>query len=166
MASKFDSCFDGEWFWMPGQMSLFDQAAPAPSIRYEFHDGGRPVNRRKIADCVYRAISTATGMAYADVEQFIIKINKTCPKSRTGVSTAATRKALRKLGWKFVGVGTGWTVKEDLALLPLDACIIVSARIMSGKTGHLFTMNRGTILDTFDPRERNYRISGYFVKTP
>lgn len=139
-------------------------------------DGGRPATAgARRADCVTRAIATATGRSYAEIEALI---NEAARRERPGAmrqtrsgraprrSSAAsgvfkqtTRRVLESLGWRFVptmAIGSGCRVHLREGELPAGRLIVQLSR-------HLCAVIDGVVYDNHDPRRGGDRcVYGYW----
>lgn len=137
---------------------------------WTYNDGGRrdAGYKGETRDCACRAICIATGMAYQDAYELIIKYaarerpskNKNRSHPRTGVHTPTMRKIMADLGWLWVPtmqIGTGTTVHVRDGELPAEG------RYVLALSRHYSTFIDGVIHDTYDPsREGTRAVYGYW----
>lgn len=160
------------------QLSLFDVIdAQTPktasrALNYIYDDGGRSAAgfRDAAGDCVARAVSIATGLAYKEVYDALNALGRTerrlkkrCGKrssARTAVFKATSRQYLQSLGLVWtptMKIGSGCTVHLRADQLPAGRLIVAVSR-------HLTAVIDGMIHDTHDPSRGGARcVYGYWV---
>ena len=139
-------------------------------MHHVFNDGGRKAAGYQGAsgDCVCRAISIVSGIAYQEVYDALnalavkerkTKRRRTRSSARTGVYRATYEKFLFPLGYQWVPtmrVGQGCKVHLRAEELPLGRLIVRLSR-------HLTAVIDGVIHDTHDPSRGGTRcVYGYY----
>lgn len=130
---------------------------------FYWDDGGRSASGYVglAGDCVPRAISIVTGLAYRDVYAALYRETSMSP--RQGVPVFAYSAYLRERGW-IHHASTGSPV--DGAWLPTALCI-VECKTERQTHGHVAAIADGRLRDTWDVRDDGeYRVMGYWEPGP
>jgi hypothetical protein len=98
-------------------------------------------------DCVPRAISIATGIAYRDVYHALRQTSPLSP--RYGVSESVYSEYLKRRGWQHRGIDGGLVDEEKFP----DGLVIIGCQKPYPSKGHLFALVDGSIRDTWDVRD-------------
>jgi len=137
-------------------------------MEWVYSDGGRAEAGRKgsAQDCVCRAVTIITGLAYADVYRRMGDHAKAAGVSRsvvrTGYPTKLVKTFLASLGFAWVPtmfIGQGCKVHLVASELPPGKLIVNLSR-------HIAPVINGTVYDTDDPRRNGSRcVYGYWTLT-
>jgi hypothetical protein len=98
-------------------------------------------------DCVPRAISIATGIAYRDVYHALQQSSPQSP--RYGVSESVYSQYLKQRGWQHRRIDGGLVDEEKFP----DGLVIIGCQKTYPSKGHLFALVEGSIRDTWDVRD-------------
>lgn len=131
--------------------------------RFYWNDGGRSSCGfvGLAGDCVTRAISIATGLAYRDVYSELSKLSGTSP--RAGMVDSITAQYLISRGWE--RKATTGVLVEDFPV-PGGTSMIECHKRRRGNR-HVFAVIDGVLHDTWDPREElAYEVSALWTPGP
>ncbi|MBM3966218.1 MAG: DUF2786 domain-containing protein [Planctomycetes bacterium] len=131
--------------------------------RFYWNDGGRSSCGfvGLAGDCVTRAISIATGLAYRDVYNELSMLSGKSP--RAGMVDSITAQYLISRGWE--RQSTTGVLVEDF-LVPVGTSIIECHKCRRGN-GHVFAVIDGVLHDTWDPREElAYEVTAQWTPGP
>jgi len=139
-------------------------------MAWQFNDGGRAAagfKKNDVEDCVARSIAIATGKSYAEVHSDLMVRMTDYHNSSSSTAAGNTLSLtpcdgmdfevydgyLESLGWEFIHPERDQILEQ----LPYGDIIV---RL----TGHLVAVKDRVLQDTFDCREDNLLLWGYFQK--
>ncbi len=129
-------------------------------MEFLWDDGGRAASGfvGQAGDCVTRAISIATGLAYRDI--YDVLGERVSKSARDGVPVTIMDEYLRGLGWK--SVKTSQPFEQEW--LPSGVSIVLLAKPVEHYRGwHACTLVDATVYDTWNASDDEYLIERFWT---
>ena len=157
-------------------MTRNTKMVPVHEMPFQFTDGGRmesgSFKRQFAGDCVTRAIVIAEGIDYKLVYREFsrrMKMRYGRGGASNGVADAVWRPMLTDAGYKRVFDtyrSTGWRTPLPSMEIPVRGTFVLRVRHRNGRSGHLFTIRDGVIMDTYNPAlsRREYEVFEVYEK--